>query len=76
MLLLKNVNSVAHQHIQLFLNKLRYVKPSLTGNDLQKMGIAPGPQMKELLQRLHDARLDGKVTSKQEERKLVEGWLD
>ena len=66
---------VARQHIQLFLDKLRYVKSALTGNDLQKMGIAPGPRMKEILQHLHDARLDGKVTSKQGEVKLVEGWL-
>ena len=66
---------LTYQHIQLFLDKLRYVKPILTGNDLQRMGIAPGPQMKEILQRLHEARLDGKVTSKQDERKLVERWL-
>ena len=66
---------VARQHIQLFLDKLRYVKPALNGDDLQKIGIAPGPQMKEILQRLHDARLDGKVTSKQGEVDLVEGWL-
>jgi len=66
---------VAHQHIQLFLKKLRYVKSALTGNDLKKMGIVPGPRMKEILQRLHDARLDGKVTSKQGERKLVKSLL-
>ncbi|GAI14624.1 unnamed protein product [marine sediment metagenome] len=66
---------VAHQHIQLFLKKLRYVKPALTGNDLQKMGITPGPHIKEILNLLHEARLDGKVTSKQEEVELVEGWL-
>jgi len=62
---------VACQHIQLFLTRLRYVKPALTGNDLKKMGIAPGPRMKEILQRLHEARLDGKVTSKQGEVDLV-----
>ena len=67
---------VARQHIQLFLDKLRYVKSALTGNDLQKMGIATGPRMKEMLQRLHEARLDGKVTSKKDEKKLVKGWLD
>ncbi len=67
---------VARQHIQLFLTKLRYAKSALTGNDLQKMGIAPGPRMKEILQRLHEARLDGKVTSKQDEVELVKGWLD
>ena len=66
---------VAHQHIQLFLDKLRYVKPVLTGDDLQKIGIAPGPRMKEILQRLHSARLDGKVTSKEGEVEIVEGWL-
>ncbi len=67
---------MARQHIQLFLDKLRYAKSALTGDDLQKMGIAPGPQMKEILQRLHQARLDGKVTSKQGEKKLVEGWVN
>ncbi len=67
---------VAHQHILLFLNKLRYVKPSLTGNDLLKMGIAPGPQIKEILQRLLEARLDGKVKSKKGEVEMVRGRVD
>jgi tRNA nucleotidyltransferase (CCA-adding enzyme) len=53
-----------------------YDKPALTGSDLQKMGVAPGPKMKEILQRLHEARLDGKVTSKKDEEKMVEGWLN
>ena len=67
---------VARQHIQTFLTRLRYVKSSLTGNDLLKMGIAPGPRMKEILQLLLEAKLDGKVTSKQEEVELVEGWSE
>ena len=67
-------SSATRQHIQLFLNKLRYVKPALTGNDLKEMGITPGHQMKELLQRLHEAKLDGKATSKEDEEELVEGW--
>ncbi|MDP2729911.1 MAG: CCA tRNA nucleotidyltransferase [Dehalococcoidales bacterium] len=65
----------AKQHIHLFLTRLRYVKPSLTGNDLQKMGILPGPKMKEILQRLQEARLDGEVTTKQGEVELVRGLL-
>ena len=65
-----------HRRIHLFLDKLRYVKSALTGNDLKRMGIAPGPHIKEILQRLHEARLDGKVTSKKGEIKLVEGQLD
>ncbi|MBI2979387.1 MAG: CCA tRNA nucleotidyltransferase [Chloroflexi bacterium] len=66
---------VVRQHIQLFLDRLRYVRPALTGNDLIKMGFAPGPRMKAILERLHEARLDGKVTDKKEEEKLVKGWV-
>jgi tRNA nucleotidyltransferase (CCA-adding enzyme) len=66
---------VACQNLNLFLSRLRYVKPALNGNDLARMGIAPGPQIKEILHLLHEARLDGKVTSKQEEESLVRGWM-
>ena len=66
---------VACRHIQLFLDKLRYVKSALTGNDLKSMGIAPGPKIKEILNLLHEARLDGKVSSKKDEERLVEGWV-
>ncbi len=69
-------SSVACRHIQLFLNKLRYIKPSLTGYDLKRMGITPGPRIKEILQLLHEARLDGKVKSKRDEEELVRGWVD
>ncbi len=61
----------AREHIQLFLTRLRYVKPALSGNDLQALGIAPGPRIKEILQQLLDARLDGKVTTKQGEVEMV-----
>ncbi|GAH69680.1 unnamed protein product [marine sediment metagenome] len=40
------------------------------------MGIALGPRIKEILNLLHEARLDGKVTSKKDEVELVKGWLD
>jgi len=66
---------VARRHIQLFLDKLRYIKPALTGDDLKRMGIAPGPRIKEILQLLLEARLDGKVTSKQGEEEMVKGWV-
>ncbi len=72
---LASESPVACQHIQLFLNKLRYVKPALTGTDLKRMGIAPGPHIKEILNLLHEARLDGKVTSKRGEEELVREWL-
>ena len=40
---------------------LRHVNPALTGEDLIKLGVPKGPKIKEVLQRLREARLDGKI---------------
>jgi tRNA nucleotidyltransferase (CCA-adding enzyme) len=66
-----NDSPVAQDHINRFLNELRYVKPVLTGKDLLKLGYPSGPRINEMLYRLHMAILDGKVTSKQDEEKLI-----
>ena len=66
---------VARQHIHLFLDKLRYVKSSLTGDDLKRMGVASGPDIKEVLELVLEARLDRKITTKQGEEGLVNSWL-
>ncbi len=63
------------RNIGLFYGWLRYVKPSLTGDNLIQMGMAPGPGVRELLERLRTARLDGEVTTRQGERELVTKWL-
>ena len=42
---------------------------------IAKMGIAAGPRIKEILNLLHEARLDGKVTSKKDEEGMVRGWV-
>jgi tRNA nucleotidyltransferase (CCA-adding enzyme) len=66
---------VVRQHLESYLHKLRYVKPALNGNDLAGMGIAPGPRVKEALERLRDARLNGEVVSRQDEEALLREWL-
>jgi tRNA nucleotidyltransferase (CCA-adding enzyme) len=48
------------------------VKPSLTGNDLAKMGVEPGPIFKFILNSLREARIEGSVKSREEEIALVE----
>lgn len=62
------------KNIRLFLDKLSHIKPSLTGKDLQTMGISPGPQMKAILHQLLEARLDGEVNSRRGEVEWVERW--
>jgi tRNA nucleotidyltransferase (CCA-adding enzyme) len=68
-------NPVARGNVRLYLDKLRYVKPSLTGDDLQKMGLAPGPRMKEILDELRLARLNGEINGRREEEILARRLL-
>jgi tRNA nucleotidyltransferase (CCA-adding enzyme) len=53
----------------------RWVEPELTGEDLKSMGLRPGPLFGELLRTLRDARLNGEVSTAEEERALVKQRL-
>jgi tRNA nucleotidyltransferase (CCA-adding enzyme) len=64
-------SETAAEHIELFLNVLRHVNPVLTGEDLLKIGVPQGPRIKEVLNALREARLDGKIDSKKEEEELA-----
>jgi tRNA nucleotidyltransferase (CCA-adding enzyme) len=65
----------AKEWLELYLNKLHHIKPSLNGEALLALGVAPGPRMGQILQALQDARLDGKVENEQQEKALVKEWL-
>lgn len=45
--------------------------PLLTGDDLIALGLAPGPQFKELLETLRDAQLNGAIRTPTEARELA-----
>ena len=50
-----------------YLEKWKNVKPYTTGDDLNYLGLKPGPKYKEILSRLRAAWLDGEVSTKKEE---------
>lgn len=58
-------------HLQLFLTKLRYVRTALDGEELKKLGISAGPEMGQVLQTLHRAKLDGEVHTRADEKNLA-----
>ncbi|PIP48436.1 MAG: hypothetical protein COX14_03750, partial [Chloroflexi bacterium CG23_combo_of_CG06-09_8_20_14_all_45_10] len=64
-------SSVVCSNLKLFLTKLRYVKTSLNGEELKRLGISAGPELGKILQILHKAKLDGEVKNKAEEEKLA-----
>ena len=55
--------------------KNKAVKTTLTGRDLQAMGLEPGPQYTTILGKLLDARIDGTVTTEADERVLAQRLL-
>ena len=59
-----------------FVEKLRYLKPALNGEDLKRLGVAQGPEIKEVLHRLLESRLDGKAATKHDEEAMVLNWLE
>jgi tRNA nucleotidyltransferase (CCA-adding enzyme) len=64
------------ERVTLFRTRLRHITPELTGDDLRRMGIPPGPAYRKILARLRDARLDGEVTSRAKEEAIVRQWAE
>lgn len=61
--------------IQHYLNSLPADQPIspplITGDDLKKVGIPPGPLYRDLLQTLHERQLEGVFTTREEGLKLA-----
>lgn len=71
---LASESPIVSQNLRLYLTKLRYVKSLLNGEDLKKIGIPTGPQIGEILNTLHKARLNGEVKTRHDEERLVHSW--
>ena len=59
------------QWLSRYITSLRNVRPVLTGHDLRRLGIPPGPLYKEILDDLLKARLNGQVATVEDERRRV-----
>lgn len=53
----------------------RRVRPEVTGADLRRWGLKPGPIYSEILEALREAVLDGLVSGREEEERLVRQWM-
>jgi tRNA nucleotidyltransferase (CCA-adding enzyme) len=50
-----------------FLTEWRHLKPELSGSDIVALGIPQGPRVGETLRALRDAKLDGRVGTREQE---------
>ncbi|NJD39570.1 MAG: CBS domain-containing protein [Geobacter sp.] len=57
--------------VSLYLTRLMTVKPLVSGSELLELGIAPGPAIRSMKERLLAARLDNEIASKHEELELA-----
>jgi tRNA nucleotidyltransferase (CCA-adding enzyme) len=62
---------VAREQILRYQCQLRLVRPTIDGRRLRALGLEPGPSYRHILDALRDARLDGIVTSPEEEEALL-----
>ena len=64
------------QRLREYLNEFRYVVTALNGNELLALGVPAGPMVGRILQELHEARLDNRVSNEEEERRFVREILN
>jgi tRNA nucleotidyltransferase (CCA-adding enzyme) len=58
-----------------FVSREAAVRPALRGEDVMALGVPPGPAVGQVLERLRDARLDGRVHGVDGEAAEVRMWL-
>jgi tRNA nucleotidyltransferase (CCA-adding enzyme) len=58
-------------HIRRYEQTLRHIRPITDGRDLKRMGLAPGPVYRSVLDVARSAWMDGLISSEAEERALV-----
>jgi len=57
--------------VSLYVTLLRNMQPLLNGDDLTALGYHPGKIYKEMLAALRDAKLDGLISTREEEKKFI-----
>ena len=58
-----------------YVTRLRYINTSVTGKDLKKMGLEPGPIYREILQAVLDAKLNGQLKTRNDELDFVKSYV-
>ncbi len=59
------------ERVNLFLNNLRYINLEVNGEELKRLGVAEGPGLGRLMRELFYAKLNGKIKTKEEEKKMA-----
>jgi len=66
---------LVRQRLEQYHTRLRTVGTEIDGSYLRSLGVPPGPVYRRVLDTVHAARLDGKVSSRQGEEEMVRDLL-
>ena len=69
--MIKTKSRLAMKRVFNYLNNLQNTSVHLTGKDLIKMGYKPGPHFRNIIGALLTSKLDGTISSREEEKKFV-----
>lgn len=64
-------NEKLKDNVDLYYEELRHVNINIDGHDLIEMGVKPGPEIKEILQKVWQKKLNKEIETEEEERKFV-----
>jgi len=68
-------NENVKKSISSYFTRLRHIHPAVTGKDLLKMGLEPGPVFKEILQAVLDAKLNDQLKTRYDEIDFVKEYV-
>ncbi len=66
-LMAKTTQETGRKMISLFFTQLKSIRISIGGEELKTLGLVPGPQYKTILGNLLEARINGKVLTREDE---------
>jgi tRNA nucleotidyltransferase (CCA-adding enzyme) len=67
----KTSRDEVRKFVSVYVTQLREVTCSLTGDDLKAMGLPPGPRYREIFDKVLSARLNGEVSTREDEFRLA-----
>jgi len=70
--LMARADEDSRRQFSIFVTNLSLVKAEIDGNDLKSFGLRAGPLFREILDRVRDARLDGRVAGREDELQLAQ----
>jgi tRNA nucleotidyltransferase (CCA-adding enzyme) len=57
-----------------YVTKLRYVDITITGKDLMKLGLEPGPAYRSIMQEVLNSKLNGKLETRKDELEYIQKY--